>query len=111
MNENQKHAPMPKRRPGGGHGMGKMMPGERAKNFRGTLKNIIDYMGGYKFAVLVVIVFAAASTVFSVAGPKVMGLATTELAEGLMNHLTVKETVKITIENSFSDLNKENTDE
>ena len=31
MNENQKHAPMPKRRPGGGHGMGKMMPGERAK--------------------------------------------------------------------------------
>ena len=87
MNENQKHAPMPKRRPGGGHGMGKMMPGERAKNFRGTLKNIIDYMGGYKFAVLVVIVFAAASTVFSVAGPKVMGLATTELAEGLMNKI------------------------
>ncbi|MDD7718880.1 MAG: ABC transporter ATP-binding protein [Eubacteriaceae bacterium] len=78
---------MPKRRPGGGHGMGKMMPGERAKNFRGTLKNIIDYMGGYKFAVLVVIVFAAASTVFSVAGPKVMGLATTELAEGLMNKI------------------------
>ena len=87
MNENQKQAPMPKRRPGGGHGMGKMMPGERAKNFRGTLKNIIDYMGGYKFAVLVVIVFAAASTVFSVAGPKVMGLATTELAEGLMNKI------------------------
>ena len=44
-------------------------------------------MGRYKFAVLAVIVFAAASTIFSVAGPKVMGMATTELAEGLMRKI------------------------
>ncbi|MGN0733156.1 MAG: ABC transporter ATP-binding protein [Emergencia sp.] len=81
---------MPRRGRHGGMGgpkVSKMMPGEKAKNFRGTLKNLIDYMGRYKFAVLAVIVFAAASTVFSVAGPKVMGMATTELAEGLMRKI------------------------
>ncbi|MCI5721723.1 MAG: ABC transporter ATP-binding protein/permease [Firmicutes bacterium] len=71
----------------GGPKVSKMMPGEKAKNFRTTLKNLIDYMGRYKFAVLAVIVFAAASTIFSVAGPKVMGMATTELAEGLMRKI------------------------
>lgn len=90
MKNDQNHAPMPRR--GRHSGMGgpkvsKMMPGEKAKNFRTTLKNLIDYMGRYKFAVLAVIVFAAASTIFSVAGPKVMGMATTELAEGLMRKI------------------------
>ena len=90
MRNDQNHAPMPRRGRHGGMGgpkVSKMMPGEKAKNFRGTLKNLIDYMGRYKFAVLAVIIFAAASTVFSVAGPKVMGMATTELAEGLMRKI------------------------
>ncbi|MDD6042969.1 MAG: ABC transporter ATP-binding protein [Eubacteriaceae bacterium] len=68
----------------GGKRAAKMMPGEKAKDFRGTLKKMIKYIGNYKFAVLVVMVFAALSTVFSVVGPKVMGKATTELATGLM---------------------------
>lgn len=90
MKKDQNHAPMPRRGRHGGMGgpkVSKMMPGEKAKNFRTTLKNLIDYMGRYKFAVLAVIVFAAASTIFSVAGPKVMGMATTELAEGLMRKI------------------------
>ena len=90
MKNDHNHAPMPRRGRHGGMGgpkVSKMMPGEKAKNFRTTLKNLIDYMGRYKFAVLAVIVFAAASTIFSVAGPKVMGMATTELAEGLMRKI------------------------
>ncbi|MEY8299037.1 ABC transporter ATP-binding protein [Emergencia timonensis] len=80
---------MPKRRPRGpmgGPGAG-MMPGEKAKDFRGSFKKLLAYIGKYKFAILVVVIFAAASTVFNVMGPKVMGHATTELAEGLMRKI------------------------
>ena len=90
MKNDQNHAPMPRRGRHGGMGgpkVSKMMPGEKGKNLKTNLKNLIDYMGRYKFAVLAVIVFAAASTIFSVAGPKVMGMATTELAEGLMRKI------------------------
>jgi ATP-binding cassette subfamily B protein len=68
----------------GGHGHG---PGEKPKNFRKTIGKLAAYMGKYKFAVMVVMVFAVLSTVFNVVGPKVMGKATTALAEGLMNKL------------------------
>ena len=68
-------------RPGRYHGA------EKAKNFRGSLKKLIAYMGKYKFALLLVMAFAVASTVFSVLGPKVMGTATTELADGLMRKI------------------------
>jgi ATP-binding cassette subfamily B multidrug efflux pump len=67
--------------------MGGMVGGERAKNFGKSFRQMLEYMGGYKIAVFVVMVFAACSTVFSVAGPKVMGKATTELAEGLMRKI------------------------
>ena len=70
----------------GGPGAG-MMPGEKAKDFRGSFKKLLAYIGKYKFAILVVVIFAAASTVFNVMGPKVMGHATTELAEGLMRKI------------------------
>ena len=50
-------------------------------------KKLIRYIGNYKFAILAVMIFAAISTVFSVAGPKVMGKATTALAEGLMKKI------------------------
>ena len=67
--------------------MGGMVGGEKAKNFGKSFRQMLEYMGGYKIAVFVVMVFAACSTVFSVAGPKVMGKATTELAEGLMRKI------------------------
>ena len=59
----------------------------RQKNFSGSFKKLIRYIGNYKFAILAVMIFAAISTVFSVAGPKVMGKATTALAEGLMKKI------------------------
>ena len=78
------HRPMgPRRRPGGPPGM----PVEKAKDFKGSFKKLIAYIGNYKFAVLAVMVIAALSTVFNVLGPKIMGLATTELAEGLMRKI------------------------
>lgn len=64
--------------------MGRGMPGEKPKNFRKSLGKLFKYMGRYKYAIFAVMVMAAISTVFSVAGPKVMGKATTELANGLM---------------------------
>lgn len=66
----------------GGPGRG-MAPGEKAKDFKGTFKKIVVYIGNYKFGVLGVMIFAICSTVFNVAGPKILGKATTALAEGL----------------------------
>ncbi|MBR2108642.1 MAG: ABC transporter ATP-binding protein [Ruminococcus sp.] len=75
----------PRRR--GPHGGGRMAPVEKAKDFKGSIKNLIKYIGRYKIAVLVVMIAAAASTVFAVIGPKVLGNATTELANGLMKKI------------------------
>lgn len=74
----QKRRPI-RRGPGAG-----MVPGEKAKNFKGTVGQLIKYMGRYKIGVLVVLIFAVASTVFSIAGPKILGKATTELFNGLV---------------------------
>ncbi|MDD6656363.1 MAG: ABC transporter ATP-binding protein [Lachnospiraceae bacterium] len=72
-------------RPKGPHGPGGgMMPGEKAKDFSGTVKKLIKYMGNYKYGLLAVIVFAIGSTVFNIVGPKVLSKATTELFNGLM---------------------------
>lgn len=75
---------MKRRGPRGGHGMG---PVEKAKDFKGSIKKLIKYIGAYKFAILVVIIFAAISTVFTVIGPKVLGKATTALSKGLMKKI------------------------
>lgn len=60
---------------------------EKPKDFKGSFSKLLRYMGRYRLAVLVVVVFAAASTVFNVVSPKIMGKATTELAEGLMRKI------------------------
>lgn len=67
------------------HGPG--VPPVKAKNFKGTIKKLIKYLGNYKYAVLVVMLFAAASTIFTVLGPRILGNATTELFEGLTKKL------------------------
>lgn len=61
-----------------------MMPGEKAKNFRGTMKKLLGYIGSYRIAVIFVALFAVGSTVFNIVGPKTLGKATTALAQGLM---------------------------
>lgn len=69
--------------PRGPHGKG-MMPGEKAKDFKGTIKKLIGYIGNYKYAVALVLLFAVGSTVFNIIGPKILSKATTELFNGLI---------------------------
>ncbi|MCI7129381.1 MAG: ABC transporter ATP-binding protein/permease [Lachnospiraceae bacterium] len=71
-----------------GHGHGHGAPAEKAKDFKGTIKKIITYMSSYKPALIVVMIFAVASTVFNVVGPKILSRATTELFNGLMSKLS-----------------------
>ncbi|MCB6313092.1 ABC transporter ATP-binding protein [Gordonibacter pamelaeae] len=74
-----------RRGPMGGHGPGHgMMPGEKPKDFKGTLKKMIGFMGRFKAALVVVLVFAIGSTVFNIVGPKVLSTATTELFNGIV---------------------------
>ncbi len=72
--------------PGGPHGM--MNGGEKAKNFKGTIGKIFRYIGRYRIAVFVVMIFAIGSTIFNVICPKVLGKATTLLSEGIMNKIS-----------------------
>ena len=61
----------------GPHGPG-MMPGEKAKDFKGTLRKMLRYMGAYRYGLLAVMVFAVGGTAFNIVGPKVLSQATTE---------------------------------
>ena len=68
-----------------GHGPGgRMMPGEKPKNLKGTLAKLIAFMGRFKAAIVVVLVFAVGSTIFTIVGPKVLSTATTELFNGIV---------------------------
>lgn len=67
---------------GGPHGM---MPGEKAKDFGGTMKTLISYLRPHGIAVSVVFLFAIASTVFSIVSPTILGDATDEVVKGLMS--------------------------
>ena len=60
------------------------MPTEKAKDFKGTLKRLLDYFVPEMFLLIVVVVAAIVSTVFSIVGPKILGLATTKLFDGLL---------------------------
>ncbi|MBO5238083.1 MAG: ABC transporter ATP-binding protein [Lachnospiraceae bacterium] len=70
-----------------GMGHGPVGNGEKAKDFKGTIRKVIAYIGNYKIGVCIVIIFAIGSTVFSILGPKILGKATTALAEGLMEKI------------------------
>lgn len=72
-------------RPGGHMHGGKGMPAEKAKDFKGSMKSLLKYIGRYKIAILIVVIFAVGSTVFNVVGPKILGNATTELFNGIMS--------------------------
>jgi ATP-binding cassette, subfamily B, multidrug efflux pump len=66
------------------HGPGGAMHGEKAKNFKDTMKKLIKHLSKYKIQLIVVFLFAAASAVFTILGPKILGKAVTSLFEGLM---------------------------
>ena len=83
------HAPK-RRGPMGGHGpMGGMhMAGEKAKDFKGSFKKLLKYLGKYRVAIVIVMIFAIASAAFMVLGPKILGKAITEMMNGLIAKAT-----------------------
>ena len=78
MSETPTKAPLP--RPHGPRGH--MAPGEKAEDFKGTMRKLIKFMGRFKGALVIMLVFAIASTIFNIVGPRVLSLATTELFNG-----------------------------
>ncbi len=75
-------------RHGGPMGHGPGMPGEKAKDFKGTMKKLMSYLSEFKAAIFFVVLFAVGSTVFNIAGPKILGKATTELFNGLIGKVS-----------------------
>jgi len=72
---------------GRGHGPMAMMKGDKARDFKGTMRKLIDYLGSYKITILVVMIFAIGSTIFTIIGPKFLGRATTKLFEGVLGQI------------------------
>ena len=64
------------------------MAGEKAKDFKGTLKKLIRYMSVFKIQMLLVFVFAVGGTIFNIVGPKILGKATTEIFNGLISQVS-----------------------
>lgn len=73
-----------------GHGgpHGPMGGGEKARDFKGTMGKLFQYLGQYRIAILFVVLFAIGSAIFSIVGPKVLGQATTEIFNGLVSKIT-----------------------
>ncbi len=84
MSENRKLTQRPQRRGPMGRGM---QPGEKPKDLKKSVKKLMQYIAKYKIGIFVVMLFAAFSTIFNVAGPKILGKATTALSEGLMKKI------------------------
>ncbi len=62
--------------------------GEKAKDFKGTMKKLFTYLSEYKIGIFFVMIFAIGSTVFNIIGPKVLGKATTEIFKGLVEKVS-----------------------
>lgn len=69
-------------------GPGGMAPGEKAKDFKGSIKKLSSYMGEYKLGLLLVLLFAIGSTIFGIVGPKILGTATTKIFTGLVEKVS-----------------------
>ena len=65
-----------------------MMPGEKAKDFKGSVGRLLNYMGRYKIALVFVLIFAICGTAFNIVGPKILSKATTEIFNGLVSKLS-----------------------
>ena len=72
----------------GGHGARGGMPGDKAKDFKGTLKKLVRYMSAFKVQMIFVALFAVCGTIFNIAGPKILGKATTEIFNGLVSKVS-----------------------
>lgn len=82
--ETKTQIPKPNRQRGPMGRMGGMGRGEKAKDFKGTIKQLLGYIGQHKTAVFAAVAFAVCSVIFNIVGPKVLGQVTTKLFEGLV---------------------------
>ncbi len=82
--ETKTQIPKPTRQRGPMGRMGGMGRGEKAKDFKGTMRQLLGYIGQHKVAVFVAVAFAVCSVIFNIVGPKVLGQVTTKLFEGLV---------------------------
>lgn len=82
--ETKTQIPKPTRQRGPMGRMGGMRRGEKAKDFKGTMRQLLGYIGQHKIAVFAAIAFAVCSVIFNIVGPKVLGQVTTKLFEGLV---------------------------
>lgn len=82
--ETKTQIPKPTRRRGLMGRMGGMGRGEKAKDFKGTMRQLLGYIGQHKIAVFAAVAFAVCSVIFNIVGPKVLGQVTTKLFEGLV---------------------------
>ncbi len=82
--ETKTQIPKPTRRRGPMGRMGGMRRGEKAKDFKGTMRQLLGYIGQHKIAVFAAVAFAVCSVIFNIVGPKVLGQVTTKLFEGLV---------------------------
>ena len=90
MSEKKFHSPNKKHKFGGPPGAGIGKPVEKAKDFKGTLKRLLQFLRPQFPKIAVVMVFAVLSTVFTVMGPKIMGVATNQLTDGFIAKSMVK---------------------
>ena len=74
--------------PMGGGPHGGMGAGEKAKDFKGTIRKLMKYLSEYKIGLIFVLLFAIGSTIFNIAGPKILGKATTEIFTGLVGKVS-----------------------
>ena len=82
--ETKTQIPKPTRRRGPMGRMGGMGRGEKAKDFKGTMRQLLGYIGQHKIAVFAAVAFAVCSVIFNIVGPKMLGQVTTKLFEGLV---------------------------
>ena len=82
--ETKTQIPKPTRQRGPMGRMGGMGRGEKAKDFKGTMRQLLGYIGQHKIAVFAAVAFAVCSVIFNIVGPKVLGQVTTKLFEGLV---------------------------
>ena len=83
MSAGKKHGPM-----GGPMGRGPMAAGQKAKNFKGSFRKLAQYLAPFKWKILIVGIFAIASTVFAIIGPNILKDATNELVRGITATIT-----------------------
>ena len=93
MNKNNESIDKNKRRDSGfrggmGRGHGSMGSGEKAKNFKGTIRRLLAYLKAFRLQFAIVLLFAVASATFGIFGPKLLGMATTKIFEGAINQLS-----------------------